>query len=170
MTLFELTGKMRELADLLENAEEMPDELVRYLQDTEHALEEKVDNYCHLIANLDALAKAKKEQADKFASQSKQLANKVDWLKGRLKLFLISIGQDKYETVSHKVAIRNSGGKFGKYEILPSGPLEDIPVEFIKEKRELSLDKEAVLAYIKDNDNPPTGVIIKEREKYISIS
>lgn len=170
MTLFELTGKMRELADLLENAEEMPDELVQYLQDTESALEDKVDNYCHLIANLESLAKAKKEQADKFSSQSKQLLNKVDWLKSRLKLFLISINQEKYETVSHKVSIRNPGGKFGKYEIEAPSGIDEVSEEFIKQKVEKSLDKEKVLEYIVNHNEPPKGVSIKEREKYISIS
>lgn len=116
-TLFNIGEDLTALAELLEDEggdisnEEVEAAIDQFLEELSGERDKKLDGYCALIAEMEATAKAREEEAKRLnalASVGKGDANR---LKSRLKLFLVNQGQDKVETARYKIAIQKNGGK-----------------------------------------------------------
>ena len=94
-SLYELTQDALALQDMFENGD--IDE--QTLSDTLEAMgiEEKAENICKVIRNLDAKAKAYKEEKDRMAKRQKECENGVNRLKESLLLHLNTLKKPKLE-------------------------------------------------------------------------
>ena len=92
-TLFELTGQAKALSEMLISND--IDEAT--YKDTLEGLdiETKLENYCKIIKNYEADAKAYKEMKDSFADKQKVAENAVKRMKEAIMNYLNETGQSK---------------------------------------------------------------------------
>jgi len=117
-TLFDLTSKLASiealLADGLPETPEAEAELDRVLADelaTREAVEDKAEAYCGLITELEALATARKAEADRVAKLAKTAAAQADRLRQALREALLRLDLKKLSTTRYQVTLKKAGGK-----------------------------------------------------------
>ena len=131
--LYKLTQDMQELelelkaaTDPDTGAVDISDEKMGDLFRLEHATNDKIDDYVHLMENLDVKAeirdaeyKALKKKFEKHRIAAKAAENRKDRLKDWMKLCMESAGKDKIETDHFTVRVqKNSQSKL----IVPDNP------------------------------------------------
>ncbi len=102
-TLYEMTSQAKELYDLLQG-EEIDEQT--YL-DTLEAIgaEEKVENYCKVLKELQADFDKFKAETDRLATRMKTTNNGIDRMKDSLLSFLKGSGQEKVKAGTFTVSI-----------------------------------------------------------------
>jgi len=119
-TLFEIGNQrrvdMQRVHDLLEELEgdvtnpEVAAAIDEMLTGTDEAMAMKVDGYCAIIREQEALAKTAKEEAARVTAIAKSREALASKLKERLKYFFEEHGITKLETPRAKLSIANNGG------------------------------------------------------------
>lgn len=106
MTLYELTQNALALQEMLESGE--IDETV--FSDTLEGMgtEEKVENICKVIRNLDAKAKALKEEKERIASKQTTAENGVKRLKESLLIHLQALNKKKVDAGLFTVSLSST--------------------------------------------------------------
>jgi len=114
--IFQREGDLAALEALLvedtsvdENGE-VNDQLARWLEESEGAFEAKVEGYCGLMAQLNALADARKAEAQRLAALEQEARNKANRLKTVLREVLMRLNRPKIETTRYKVRLQKAGG------------------------------------------------------------
>lgn len=133
-TILDITADLLAFLDLLnENDGELTIEsniaLEQWFAEIGNAQEQKVDNYCALMRELELRAAVRNEEAERLLKRRQADMNTVKRLKDRLKEFLEITGQRKVETARYSVAIQNNGG------LLPMELPEEtacLPPEYIR--------------------------------------
>ena len=125
-SLYDITGRTVGLLELAED-EDIEFEV---FQDTLEALEgeydDKIENYCKAIKNIEADAKALKEEADRLNTKRKHLENAVDRMKQAMYESMKRIGITSAGGIL-KASIQKNGGKLPlimdevNAELLPEG-------------------------------------------------
>lgn len=145
-SLFDLSNRLASIEALLENGlPETPEaeaELDRVLAEelaTREALEQKAEAYVGIITELEALAAARKAEADRVAKLAKIPAQQAERLRQNLKDALIRLNVRKLLTDRHQVSLRKAGGK---------APLEldefMVPAEFVTVETITTPNKELI--------------------------
>lgn len=134
MKLYEIEQAMMECVDL-ETGEIIDEEMIEALN---MAKEEKIENICLWIKNLQAEAIALKTEKDNFADRERVTKNKIESLK---KYISHVLDGQKFETTKVKVGFRKSTS----LEILESAI---IPDNFLITKTEV--DKAGLKKAVKD--------------------
>lgn len=140
MTLYEITGKYLELQTMLESGdidEETYSDTVESL-----GADLKVENVCRVIKNLEASAKAYKEEKDRLAERQKTAENGVKRLKDLLLYHLQSINKVKVETDLFKVSVRAS-------KAVDITDESQIPIDYLTPQPD-KIDKRAIAEALKD--------------------
>lgn len=112
-SLFELTKNLAALEELLDR-EEDGDEINRMVVESltiRSQLNEKVEAYAGLIGELEALALARKQEADRLSRLTKSTQARADRLRKALMDGLKTCGVSKVKTLRYDVSIRKNGGK-----------------------------------------------------------
>ena len=146
MNLYEITGEILQLQEMLEAGEDeqtVNDTLEAVMAD----FEDKADAYGAVIRNLEAQAEAYKVEIDRMTTKKKQAENGVVRLKERLLNAMDAVGKEEISGSVFKFKPRNNA------ESLPAGvTLESLP-ENIRENytryKEPELDKKKLLADVK---------------------
>ena len=146
MNLYELDNEwatIQEELESLDGQELTPElelkllELMSNLDETAQEWHRKVDNYCKLIASLNASAKARKAESDRLKELAGLDQLKADRLKDRLKDSLKLRDQSKVKTTLFNLSVcKNSRPSLTIPEV------ENLPDEFTKLVKEP--DKEAI--------------------------
>lgn len=145
-SLFDLSNRLASIEALLENGlPETPEaeaELDRVLAEelaTREALEEKAEAYVDIITELEALAVARKAEADRVAKLAKIPAQQAERLRQNLKDALIRLNVRKLLTDRHQVSLRKPGGK-------PTLELDEfmVPAEFVTVETITTPNKELI--------------------------
>ena len=126
-TLYELTGKYVTLMDMLDDPEVDPITLMDTLHAVEGELDEKAENYGRIIRNLEAEAKALKEEADRLSRRKKTIDNNIDSLKKRLQLSMELTGKDSIDTPLFKFRIQKNAPSV----VVDLDDLQDMPMEYL---------------------------------------
>lgn len=172
-SLFQISDDIQALDDLLLELEgevtdgEIEAVIDAWLAENKQALESKVDAYCWLIREREALANARTQEAQRLSDLAQADTNRVARLRGRLKVFFDLQGITKLETSSHKLTIANNGG--GLPLIINPDWLADpasAPEQFHKVK--IELDKQAIREAIRNNE-PVDGCMVGERGTHLRI-
>lgn len=144
MTLYELTGDMLALKEMLED----PGTDVQLIMDTieavEGQIEAKVDGYGAVIRELEAEAKALKEEAARMKERQAVIENRNKYLKLAIFNVLKAMGKTKVDGTIFHFSIQKNGGTL---PVMLDVPEDQIPEVFQKITR--TVDTKAVAEYLK---------------------
>lgn len=148
MTLYELTGQMLQLQNILE--EEDNADYVQTVLDTMEGLdfeiEQKADGYARIIRNLTANIEGLKAEIKRMTNREKALENNIVSLKDRLEKSMIALGKEKFKTELFSFNIQNNP---------PRVVIDDyakIPAEFLI-AQEPKIDSRAIKEFLSETDN-----------------
>ena len=165
-SLFGLGEEFERLRAMIEDQpdEEIDERLAAYLDDLNVSIERKIEAYCTIIREREALALARRVEAKRVDALAQTDENFVGRMRNRLREFMERTGQPRIETARHKLAIRNNGGK------LPIEIIGDVPPEFCKIEYRPDRDKirEEIMSRIDGADSLPFARI-GERGKCLVI-
>lgn len=147
MNLYELTGDILKLQNLLASGEVVDAELLKdVITDTEADYEEKIESYAMVIKNLSADIAALKEEADRLTSRRKTLEANIDSLKSRMFDSMKATNTPKIKGRLFTISIQANGGKI---PVIVDVDTADLPDNLVKIEEKPDLD--AISKYIAAN-------------------
>lgn len=144
MNLYDLTGEVLQLQELLESGEVIDQELLAdVLADTTSDYEQKIESYAKIIKNLSANVDALKLEAERLTKRRKAVEANIDSLKARMFDSMKATGKTKIKGDLFTVSIRANGGKI---PVVVDVDTSELPDELVKIEEKPNLD--AIAAYI----------------------
>lgn len=144
MNLYEITGNLLELQNLLETDEFDEETLADTLEAVEGEYEIKLENYCKVIRNLEASITAVKDEITRLTNKRKSLEKNIDRLKEVMFTSMKTTGINKVKGTLFTVSIQKNGGK---EPVIVDVDTYDLPDELVRIKEEPDID--AIREYIK---------------------
>ena len=155
MELYKLSNQYFELEDM----DLTSDELLAKLESLDGEFDAKADSICHVLANLEGMAKAADAESIRLKSRANILDNRIAGLREYLSSNMTRLGKKKIE--SAKFTISCVAGR-DKVNVLDEGKLHDIFFTIIPESKKLN--KSALLASLKDHPELVEGAeLIKSK-------
>lgn len=111
MRLYEITGELLALQELLENPLDDEDVLKDTLEAVQGEYEFKLESYCKVIKNLEADIVGIKAEVDRLSGKRKVLENNIDRLKKAMFESMKATNTPKVKGQLFTVAIQKNGGK-----------------------------------------------------------
>lgn len=154
-SLFNLTAELQHIQSVMLEAEgdELPQELVNWLDSTQEGFDKKVEGYCTVIGELEAMVEARKTEANRIRALAEIAQNHVDRMKVALKESLLKLQTPKLETTRYKVWVQNAGGKL---------PIqieeEDVPAEM--KKVQMVTDKDRIRELLELGEELPYAKLL----------
>ena len=142
MTIYELTNELRSFNEMTEEMtpEELTDQVYKdTFEGLSGAYDDKAEGWCKYIKNIDAEAKAVKEEAQRLMARAKALENHRDRMKETLLQSMKMVGKTEAGGII-KAKIAKNGGKAPL--IVDFADPHDIPMDF--QKVEVSANNEAI--------------------------
>ena len=142
-TLFDISNDLLAFYDRIEalggdiTAPEVEQAIDAWFERLSHERDEKLDNYAALIRELDARAKARRDEAKRLQERARRDEEHATYLKQRLLLFFQDHHLKTVETRRYRLTIQRSGGKTPV--ILHTEP-EQLPEEYQRWKVAADLD------------------------------
>ena len=154
-SLFNLTEELKHIQSVMMNSEgdELPQELVEWLDSTQGGYDKKVEGYCAVIGEMEAMVEARKAEANRIRALADTTQNHIDRMKIALKESLLKLETPKLETTRYKVWVQNAGGK------LPIQiEAEDVPDEW--KLVQLVIDKEGIRKTLEEGTSLPFAQLL----------
>lgn len=146
MTLYELTGQMLELQEMLESSDYPEDVIIDTLEGVQFEFEEKADGYAKIIRNLTADVEGLKAEIDRMTDRKRVLENRIRTLKNRLEDAFIQTGTEKLKTKLFNFNMQNNPPKV----VLDTEDIYDVPDELLKYTPP-TLDKKLAKEYLEEH-------------------
>lgn len=111
--IFELSQNIRALEDRLDGCETDDQAILMIAEELEanrDGMADKIDLYCGLIGDLEAVAAARKAECDRVKALRVEAETKADRLRDYLKAALKTIGVQSYSTTRHRLRVKGNGG------------------------------------------------------------
>lgn len=144
MNLYDLTGDVLQLQELLENGEVVDTELLHgVLSDTLEDYDAKLESYAKVIKNLTANVDAIKTEKDRLNQREKALTANINALKNRMYESMKAVGKDKVKCELFTVSIQANGGKL---PVIVDVDTSELPDDLVRIKEEPDID--AITAYL----------------------
>lgn len=144
MNLYELTGDMLKLQQLLENGEVVDTELLNdVLADTTADYEEKIENCAKVYKNLTSDVDGIDAEIKRLTARKKALSTNADNLKARMYDSMKATNTPKIKGKLFTVAIQANGGKI---PVIVDVTTDKLPDELVRIEEKPDLD--AIAAYI----------------------
>ena len=143
-SLYELTGQMAYLHQLLEDPEAEEQVILDTMEGIDFEIEEKADGYAKIIRMLTAEVDAIASEVDRLTARKKAISNNIDRLKGALEQSMIFLDKRKFKTalfgfnIQKNPATVNIVGTVPKKFLIPQEP---------------KVDKKAIIEYVKAHGN-----------------
>ncbi len=172
-SLFDISDDLLALGDLFAEVggeiseDEAGDALERWFDEIGTERDIKIDNYCALINELDARAKARQEEANRINQLASVDIHSVKRLKARLKAFFEVQGLTKVETSRFKISVAKNGGI--QPMLIPDAWEKDPPLapeQF--HRRIIQLDRDAIRTAIEAGETVE-GCSLVERGTHLRI-
>ena len=109
--LYELTSDWNKVANMLYDEDVDEQMILDTLESIEGDIEDKADGYTKIIKELEAKAKARKEEAKRLSDSARTFENKIKFLKQNLTNTMKETGKTKFATDLFSFNIAKSGGK-----------------------------------------------------------
>lgn len=157
-TLYEITGELRELLELAQEAEIEEEVIMNTIESMglDVDLEQKVENYWYVIDELEASNKRIKEEEDRLKARRATQENNIKRMKQTLTGALEFIGVEKIKTDKSTIWIQNN--PYG----LEVKDISKIPKRFFIEQ-EPKLNSRELINYLKGNpDEMVDGVELRQ--------
>lgn len=143
-SLYELTGQMAYLHQLLEDPEAEEQVILDTMEGIDFEIEEKADGYAKIIRMLTAEVDAISSEVDRLTVRKKAISNNIDRLKSALEQSMIFLDKRKFKTalfsfnIQKNPATVNIVGPVPKKYLIPQEP---------------KVDKKAIIEYVKAHGN-----------------
>lgn len=129
--LYELTGDLLQLQEMLENEDIDPEALADTMEAVNGEYDIKMESYAKCIKNLESNIVAIKSEVDRLNGKRKNLENNIDKLKAAMFDSMKATGKTKAGGKLFTVAIQKNGGKAPV--ILKEGvTVSDLPDELVR--------------------------------------
>jgi len=170
-TIYDISADLAALESILhENGGDVSDSqaeaaIAEWERELESDLTGKVDNYCSLIAELEARSTMRQAEADRLADLAKADDKAAQGLRERLRFVWETRNLPKIETSRFRVALTRNGGKAPLD--LRVGP-DELPEWAIERKTIVTANKEAIRSRLEAGESLPFANLM-ERGTRISI-
>ena len=144
MTLYELTGQILELQELMEDDVYEPELINDTMESVMYDFQNKADDYVKLIKNIEAQVFALDEEAKRLKARQDKMKNKVKMLKDKLVTAMIATGTRKLQGTVGTLSLRRST------KIPSELTWENVPQEYVKTEVKKSIDKVSLTSAIKE--------------------
>ena len=145
MNIYQSTGDLITLQDMLESGEYTEEELAELVDTIGGEYTDKMEAYCRVVRNLEAKKTAHKNEATYHSDKAKTIDGSITRLKDAMFNSMKASGVNKVEGELFTVAIQKNGGKA---PIVLDVEVEELPDELVKVKE--SADLEAIRQYIEE--------------------
>jgi hypothetical protein len=149
LALLEATDDPAELADV-----EAVAEVKAQLALVDQLMLQKQESYVSVIRSLEAMADARKAEADRLRDRAKTAERHADWLRARLLTHMQTTGRERIETSRFTLTVRQNP---------PSVTVLDaaaVPHEYERTRITIDVDKRQILEDFKRDGVIPPGVDI----------
>ena len=166
-TLYELTEELLALeADFEERGGDITDEeLDAYLKLQEN-LADKLDRTAAFVRELEARARARREEANRLLELARSDEALASRLKDRMMAAMLALDRERVDTPRFRLTIRTAGGK--PPVVLRVDRPEDLPPRF--QRIVVAADLEAIRQALEEGDPAAEAVAyLGERKQYLSI-
>lgn len=142
-TLFDISNDLIAFYDHLEalggdvSSPDVEQAVDAWFEALSHERDEKIDNYAALIQELEARARARKEEARRLSERARRDEDHAAYLKQRLMLFFQDHRLKTIETRRYRLTLQRSGGKAPV--VLKAEP-EALPADYQRWKVSANLD------------------------------
>lgn len=128
MTLYEITGELLELQNMIEEGVD-PDVINDTIESVEFDLEQKAEGYVMVIRNLEAQAKAIKDEEKRLREKRLSAENGIERLKKRLFDSMNATGKKKMNAGVFTLSVQKNGGAL---PVIIDADVENMPKEMLK--------------------------------------
>ena len=150
MNIYELTNQLLDLQEMLED-EDVDQEVLRDTLDAVSGeYDEKLENYCKIIRNLEALRDGIVKERVRLASREKTIQNNIDKMKTAMHESMVLTGRTTAGGKQFKVFVKKNGGKL---PIVLDVPVEELPPDLVRYKMEA--DNDAIRKYLDEGVASP---------------
>lgn len=133
MSLYEITGRLAYLLELIENEEISEEDAADTMDAILQEQEDGYENAVKWIRDLEADIEAVKAEAEKLAEKKKALESRKERVKQAIMRSMSASGQKKVKAGIFSISWKNPPIKY-----VPSVPLECMPEDFKRVKEEFS--------------------------------
>jgi len=126
--IYELTADIQLLWNLMENGEIDDDTLIDAMQNSQEELSIKLEHYCMFIKNMEADAKAFKEEEQRLTARRKTLENTIERAKKAMQYAMDVAGEKKVKGKLFSISLQNNPPKV----VMDEQYIENIPEEYLK--------------------------------------
>ena len=144
MTLYELTGQILELQELMEDDVYEPELINDTMESVMYDFQNKADDYVKLIKNIEVQVSALDEEAKRLKARQDKMKNKVKMLKDKLVTAMVATGTRKLQGTVGTLSLRRSA------KIPSELTWENVPQEYVKTEVKKSIDKVSLTSAIKE--------------------
>lgn len=143
-TLYELTGQVLELQELMTCGDIDEDLLNDTMESVMFEFEQKTDNYVKLIRNVEADVDVLSAEIERLKAKKDKLTTNIDTLKAKIKNAMEQTGVDKLKGVYGTISLRKS-------QKIPSNlTVADVPEQYVRVEEKKSIDKVSLTKAIKE--------------------
>ena len=146
MTLYEITGELLELQNMIEEGVD-PDVLNDTIESVEFDLEQKAEGYVMVIRNLEAQAKAIKDEEKRLREKRLSAENGIERLKKRLFDSMNATGKKKLNAGVFTLSVQKNGGAL---PVIIDADVENMPKEMLK--MEIRPDTKRIAELLQDEE------------------
>lgn len=145
-SIYELTGDMLNIQDMMESEEELNDEdLAALFDEVSGDYNLKMENCCRVIKNLENSITGLKAESDRLTERRKSIENNIKRLKTTMFESMKVTGTDKIYGETFNLAIQKNGGKA---PLILNVAVEGLPDELVRIEKKPNND--AIREYIKE--------------------
>lgn len=146
MTLYEITGELLELQNMIEEGAD-PDVVNDTIESVEFDLEQKAEGYVMVIRNLEAQAKAIKDEEKRLKEKRLSAENGIERLKKRLFDSMNATGKKKLNAGVFTLYVQKNGGAL---PVIIDADVENMPKEMLK--MEIRPDTKRIAELLQDEE------------------
>lgn len=132
--IYELTADIQLLWNLMENGEIDDDTLIDAMQNSQEELSIKLEHYCMFIKNMEADAKAFKEEEQRLAARRKTLENTIEKAKKAMQYAMDVAGEKKVKGKLFSISLQNNPASV----VLDEQYMENIPEKYLIHKTDIN--------------------------------
>ena len=132
--IYELTADIQLLWNLMENGEIDDDTLIDAMQNSQEELSIKLEHYCMFIKNMEADAKAFKEEEQRLAARRKTLENTIESAKKAMQYAMDVAGEKKVKGKLFSISLQNNPASV----VLDEQYMENIPEKYLIHKTDIN--------------------------------
>jgi len=166
-TLYEITEELLQLeADFEERGGDITDEELDAYLKLQESLADKLDRTAAFVRELEARARARREEANRLLELARLDEALIARLKDRMMAAMLALDRERVDTPRFRLTIRTAGGK--PPVVLRVDRPEDLPPRF--QRIVVAADLEALRQALTEGDPAAEAVAyLGERKQYLSI-